>query len=283
MPQPAVPIAAFTAHDVEAVLAAQFAHQVDITRLFSVGVDILNAARALDTMGFELQLLARNGVVQAAQLNHGADAAHAGEGQTLLALAEILSHCPRQIAPEVAGLGAHCRAIASHTATCTSLARRHTQHLKSLLLVLGREGGDAGAATLAAQLETVRLGEEAGLVVLQRVADGLQIEPVVRTNIRLIAARCSAALRELERLLEETGTCLRETHGMLHGIGRIAGTVNYLGINVAIEAAHCDRRGENFRQLAADIQATVDGFEQKLLAIRLSAERGRVLLKALGA
>lgn len=279
----AASIASFAAHGVDAVLEARFAHQVDITRLFSVGVDILNAARALDTMGFELQLLARNGVVQAAQMNHGADAAHAGEGQTLLALAEILSHCPRQIAPEVAGLGAHCRSIASHTATCTSLARRHTLHLKSLLLVLSRECGDAGAAALASQLEIAPLGAEAGLVVLQHVADGLDIDPVVRANVRLIAQRCATALRELGRLLDDTGTCLRQTEGLLHGIGRIAGTVNYLGINVAIEAAHCDRRGENFRQLAADIQATVDGFEQKLLAIRRSAERGRLLLQVLGA
>jgi hypothetical protein len=95
--------------------------------------------------------------------------------------------------------------------------------------------------------------------------------------------RCAAALRELGRLLDATGMCLRQTEGLLHGIGRIAGTVHYLGINVAIEAARCDRPGENFRQLAADIQATVDGFKQKLLAIRHSAERGRVLLQALGA
>jgi hypothetical protein len=243
MTRTAASIGTFTIHGVDAVLAGRFAHQVTITQLFSVSVDILNAARALDTMGFELHLLACNGVVQAAQMNHGAEAAHAGEGQTLLALAEILSHCPRQIAP----------------------------------------GGDAGAATLAARLETAPLGEEGGLVVLQQLADGLDIDPVVRANVRLIAQRCAAALRELGDLLDDTGTCLRQTDGMLHGIGRIAGTVHYLGINVAIEAAHCDRRGENFRQLAADIQATVDGFEQKLLAIRRSAERGRVLLQALGA
>ena len=271
------------AHAVDDALAGLLAHQVDITRLFSVGVDILNAARALDSMGFELQLLARNGVVQAAQMNHRAGAAHRGEGQTLMALAEILSQCPRQIAPDVAGLGERCRAIASHTATCTSLARRHYQHLKSLLLVLCRECADTRAANLAATLDPIQLRAAGGFDALLREVAGWTLEPTLRANIGLIAGRCVAALRELQSLLNDTETCLRETGSILQGIARTAGTVNYLGINVAIEAAHCDQRGESFRQLAADIQSTVTGFEQKLQAIRLSAERGRTLLKALGA
>lgn len=252
-----------------------------MTRLFSVGVDILNAARTLDSMSAELQMLARNGVVQAAQMNRTSRGDH-GEGASLLALAEILSGCPRRIAAQVARLGERCRAIASHTAHCSSLARRHTQHLNSLLLVLRRECGAGQADGLAVQLRDARLRGPGGLERALAQAECGHLPPALAANVRMIAERSAATARNLAGLLRQTGTCLRETEGILRAIERIADTVNYLGINVAIEAAHCADRGANFRQLAHEIQATVSRFEHKLQGIRHTAERGRVLLEALG-
>jgi len=256
------------------------AHQVEMTRLFSVGVDILNAARTLDSMSAELQMLARNGVVQAAQMNRSGRGGH-GEGASLLALAEILSGCPRRIAAELARLGERCRAIASHTAHCSGLARRHTQHLNSLLLVLGRECGAGQAEELAGMLRAAGLRRPGDLGRVLARADGWQLPPALAANLRMIGERGADTARKLAALLQQTGACLRETEGILRAIERIAETVNYLGVNVAIEAAHCADRGENFRQLAQEIQATVARFEQKLRAIRHTAERGRVLLAAL--
>ena len=256
-------------------------HQLDITRLFSVGVDILNASRALDTMAFELQLLARNGVVQAAQMNHAAAGTGNGDGQSLLALAEILSNCPREIGPSLVELGDHCRTVATHTAHCMSLARRHTQHLKALLLVLGRETDEAKSGALMRLLGTTSLRAEQAASRLLSVADDGGMSTTLRANLDLIAARCLTALQALAGHLADTAACLRATDDVLHTIGRVAGTVNYLGINVAIEAAHCDERGANFRQLASDIEATVQSLVQKLAAIRDSAARGRKLIKLL--
>ena len=88
-------------------------YQLMITRMFGISVDILNVARSLESMAFEMQLLARNGVVQAAKVS-------AGEGKALLALAGILSSYPGTITPEVEELGMQCKAIARQTAECSS-------------------------------------------------------------------------------------------------------------------------------------------------------------------
>lgn len=267
---------------VDAALAGLRAHQLDMTRLFSVGVDILNASRALDTMAFELQLLAQNGVVQAAQMNHEAGPQSRGEGKSLLALAEILADCPREIGPSLSDLGARCQSIATHTAHGMGLARQHVQHLKALLAVLSREAVAGGDTELVHELAVTPLRSPTAPTKLVRVCERWALAPELRANVGLIAERCAAALKGLMRHLSDTAACLRATDAVLHAITRIGGTVNYLGINVAIEAAHCDARGSNFRQLAQDIEKTVDSLKQKLAAIRDSAERGRVLIKALG-
>lgn len=270
-------------HAVEQALAGLRGHQIDMTRLFSVGVDILNASRALDTMAFELQLLAQNGVVQAAQMNHADGGQGRGEGKSLLALAEILADCPREIGPSLAELGEHCQEIATHTAHCMGLARQHVQHLKALLAVLSREAIAGGDAELVQALAATPLRSPAAPSKLARVCERWALAPELGANVGLIAERCTAALEGLTRHLADTAACLRATDSVLHAISRVGGTVNYLGINVAIEAAHCDARGSNFRQLAQDIDKTVASLQQKLAAIRDSAERGRILIKALGA
>jgi hypothetical protein len=268
---------------VDAALAGLRAHQLDMTRLFSVGVDILNASRALDTMAFELQLLAQNGVVQAAQMNRAAGPQARGEGKSLLALAEILADCPREIGPSLVELGAHCQEIATHTAHGMGLARQHVQHLKALLAVLSREAVAGGDSELVHELAATPLRSPVAPPKLMRVCEGWGLAPELRANVAVIAGRCTAALKGLTRHLADTAACLRATDAVLHTITRVGGTVNYLGINVAIEAAHCDARGSNFRQLAQDIEKTVGSLQQKLGAIRDSAERGRLLIKVLGA
>jgi hypothetical protein len=266
----------------DAALGGLLAQQAQMTRLFGVGVDILNASRALDAVSFELQLLARNGIVQAAQLNHATAPAQHGAGRSLLALAEILADCPRRIAPALATVTAQCRAIATHTAHCMGLARRHAQHLKALLLVLDREApGErhalcrrlTGRASRRAQIGDI------SSTLMTTPTSG----PLVRANLALLVERCTASARELAASLEAAAQCLRATDQALHAIDQIVGTVNYLGLNVAIEAAHCAALGARFGQLALEVDAAVHSLEQKIGTIRDRAGHGRRLIEALGA
>lgn len=266
---------------VDAVLHDLLGQQAQMTRLFGVGVDILNASRALDDVSFELQLLARNGIVQAAQLNHATAPAHHGAGRSLLALAEILADCPRRIAPALATVTAQCRAIAAHTADCMGLARRHAQHLKAALLVLDRElPAERQALSLRLAGRASRRAHVAAIPL--PLAAAPTSEPLARANLALLVERCTASSRELAASLDAAAHCLRASDKALHAIDRIVGTVSYLGLNVAIEAAHCAALGARFGQLAVEVDAAVHSLEHKIGTIRDRAGHGRRLIEALG-
>jgi hypothetical protein len=82
---------------VHVVLEELRTRQREMKRLFPGDGDILNAARTLDSKSAEPQMLARNGIEQAAPMNRASRGGH-GAGISLLALAEILSGCRRRIA-----------------------------------------------------------------------------------------------------------------------------------------------------------------------------------------
>ena len=249
-------------------------YQLMITRLFGISVDILNVARSLESMAFEMQLLARNGVVQAAKVS-------AGEGKALLALAGILSSYPGTITPEVEGLGVQCKAIARHTAECTNLARRYYQHSKCLLTVLNREvaRGDQRFCEELAALQLTHPGE------LERLLESRlleQADPLLRENLVYIGRQCLETLQKIQVLLGQSLPCLALAEDSVGSIKRIGDTARYLGLCVGIEAAHLPGQGKtHFANLATGITTTVDGLSQKFQAIRDTIGSGRVLLTQL--
>jgi hypothetical protein len=83
----------------------------EMKRLFPGDGDILNAARTLDSKSAEPQMLARNGIEQAAPMNRASRGGH-GAGISLLALAEILSGCRCRIAANVRMLAERSAATA---------------------------------------------------------------------------------------------------------------------------------------------------------------------------
>ncbi len=263
-----------TARSGEAGSAVIAQYQLMITRMFGIAVDILNVARSLESMAFEMQLLARNGVVQAAKVP-------AGEGKALLALAGILSSYPGTITPEVEGLGAQCKAIARHTAECTNLARRYFQHSKCLLTVLNRQvahGNEQFMAELAA-LQLTHPGD------LERVLESRmlqQADPLLRENLLYLGRQCLETLRKIQELLGQSLPFLALAEDSVGSIKRIGETARYLGLCVGIEAAHLPGQGKtHFANLANGITTTVDGLNQKFQTIRDTIGSGRALLTQL--
>ena len=66
----------------------------NINQLFGICVDILNVGRTLQQLSLNMQILANNGVVQAAKIP-------GGKGRPMLALVEILNRTPKDIRPGV--------------------------------------------------------------------------------------------------------------------------------------------------------------------------------------
>lgn len=269
-PQSAVPVPA--SGEAGSLLIAQY--QLMITRMFSIAVDILNVARSLDSMAFEMQLLARNGVVQAAKVSDG-------EGKALLALAGILSSYPGTITPEVEGLGMQCKAIARQTAECTNLARRYFQHSKCLLTVLNRDVAQ-GNQEFREELAALQLTHPSDL---ERVLASRMLasaDPLVRENLLFLGRQCLETLRRIQTLLAQSLPCLTLAEDSVGSIKRIGETARYLGLCVGIEAAHLPGQGKtHFANLANGITTTVDGLNQKFQAIRETISSGRDLLTQL--
>ena len=72
-------------------------YTTDIERVFNIGVEVLNGARSMRRISFELKLLAINGIIQAAKIGNN-------QGQSLITLSGFLSDLPSQIAPELNNL-----------------------------------------------------------------------------------------------------------------------------------------------------------------------------------
>lgn len=264
-------VIARSGEDGSAVIAQ---YQLMITRMFGIAVDILNVARSLESMAFEMQLLARNGVVQAAKVP-------AGEGKALLALAGILSSYPGTITPEVEGLGVQCKAIARHTAECTNLARRYFQHSKCLLTVLNRQIADGNAEFMEelASLQLTHPGDLERVLASRMLQQG---DPLLRENLLYLGRQCLETLRKIQALLGQSLPFLALAEDSVGSIKRIGETARYLGLCVGIEAAHLPGQGKtHFANLANGITTTVDGLNQKFQTIRDTIGSGRALLTQL--
>ena len=263
-----------TARNAEAGSAVIAQYQLMITRMFGIAVDILNVARSLESMAFEMQLLARNGVVQAAKVP-------AGEGKALLALAGILSSYPGTITPEVEGLGVQCKAIARHTAECTNLARRYFQHSKCLLTVLNRQiaHGNAEFMEELASLQLTHPGDLERVLASRMLQQG---DPLLRENLLYLGRQCLETLRKIQELLGQSLPFLTLAEDSVGSIKRIGETARYLGLCVGIEAAHLPGQGKtHFANLANGITTTVDGLNHKFQTIRDTIGSGRTLLTQL--
>jgi len=253
--------------------------QQQSTQLFSVSVDILNAARVLDSMGFELQLLARNGVVRAAHLIHNTH----GDGRTLLTLAQVLAETPKALTPQIGDVVLQCQAIADHTATCTNLARRYLQHFRGLVAGLGAACPPGRERALVALLGGAELLEENGFRRGFAREISAELPAAQQTNFTLMVDCCAVLLRELRQHFVAVRECLMKVGLVLKAIGRATATVNYLGLNVGIEAAHFAGAGADFQRLGQDIEQTMLRFTEKVQRIREAAETGGALLVRLGA
>lgn len=263
-----------TARNAEAGSAVIAQYQLMITRMFGIAVDILNVARSLESMAFEMQLLARNGVVQAAKVP-------AGEGKALLALAGILSSYPGTITPEVEGLGVQCKAIARHTAECTNLARRYFQHSKCLLTVLNRQiaHGNTEFMEELASLQLTHPGDLERVLASRMLQQG---DPLLRENLLYLGRQCLETLRKIQELLGQSLPFLTLAEDSVGSIKRIGETARYLGLCVGIEAAHLPGQGKtHFANLANGITTTVDGLNQKFQTIRDTIGSGCALLTQL--
>ncbi|GMV48971.1 hypothetical protein FBQ96_00695 [Nitrospirales bacterium NOB] len=245
----------------------------NINELFGICVDILNVGRSLQQLSWSMQILANNGVVQAAKVG-------GGKGRPMLALVEILNHTPKEIRPEVASLERLCATLAKVTASSSNIAWRYHQLLASLLSTIAHSEQASTPAThdLLARLRFTTAEDVAQLMRHPRFAAEERLQ---RDNHTFIADLCQTNLVQLHERLKDAVRCLGETRQALGGLKMIGLTSRYMAFCIASEAAGLAEAEANFRNLSAEITRVVDDLDAKTRAMKDAIDHGQELLELL--
>jgi hypothetical protein len=252
-------------------------YQDDVTQLFEKCVKIQNIARSLTPIAMSIEMLAKNGVVQAARIT-------GSEGRPLVTLAEILSALPNKIVPEVEALESACRDLAETTANCAHLVRRFSMYGTSLKYVVERANN--GAATTAMGAEDVgepdNDDEEEKELTINELAEHpalASISEIEDINVKRLLQSSIDAISQLKNLIGEANLIVEQNGTRVNRIRNTGFTAHYVALNVRIEAARISQWRENFQNLATTVKNTVDDLDGRLESIETLIQESTRLMR----
>ncbi len=260
-------------HHLSPMLDALGLFKRNINQLFGICVDIMNAGRSLQLLSSSMQILAINGVAQAAKVG-------GGKGRPILALVEILNHTPREIKPEVEAIEQVCAELARLTAHSSNIVWRYYQLIAGVLAAMPQS--DQSSCLADRHLPShLRFTTPEDITQLMTDPSFQLGEPLERDNRSSIAAICRTNLTELHTRLSDAVRCLNETGRALHGLKMIGLTARYLAFCIASEAAALGEAGMNFKTLSAEIGLVVDELDARMRAMKSSIDSGQSLVELL--
>lgn len=267
------PISPMHQYPLDTMLDALGLFKRNINQLFGICVDIMNTGRSLQLLSSSMQILAINGVAQAAKV--GGD-----KGRPILSLVEILNHTPREIKPEVEAIEQVCAELARLTAHSSNIVWRYYQLIASVLAAMP-QGGESSCLADRHLPSHLRFTTPEDITRLMTDPSFQLGEPLERDNRSSIAAICRTHLTELHARLSESLRCLNETRRALHGLKMIGLTARYLAFCIASEAAALEEAGMNFKTLAVEIGHVVDELDTRTHAMKSSIDSGQSLVELL--
>lgn len=246
----------------------------NINQLFGICVDILTVGRSLQQLSISMQILANNGVVQAAKVG-------GGKGRPMLALVEILNHIPKEIRPGVQAVEQLCASVARLTASSSNLVWRYHQLIGGLLAGT-RQDHHTATEKMDETLSDLHFTTATDVVALMRhLLSMAHAGPLERENFTFIATHCQTNLADLQERLRETLRCLGNIRKALSGLKRIGMTARYMAFSIASEAAGLAEAAANFKRLSAEISQVVDDLDAKTLAMKTAIDHGEELVELL--
>ena len=267
------PISPTHQYPLDTMLDALSLFKRNINQLFGISVDIMNTGRSLQLLSSSMQILAINGVAQAAKVG-------GGKGRPILALVEILNQTPREIKPEVEAIEQVCAELARLTAHSSNIVWRYYQLIASVLAAMP-QGGQSSCLADRRQSSHLRFTTPEDITRLISDPSFQSGEPLERDNRCSIAAICQTNLTDLHTRLSEALRCLNDTRRALHGLKMIGLTARYLAFCIASEAAALGEAGMNFKTLAAEIGHVVDELDARTHAMKSSIDSGQSLVELL--
>jgi hypothetical protein len=251
-----------------AMLDALFDCNRKVNLVFGVCVDVQNVAAPLAGASFNIELLAHNGVVRAAQLDGIA-------GRPLIALTEFLSTLPKKIGPAVKEIEQLCRRLARVTADSTNRIRVYYL-LTRALLRMAESGLPEEARVRLQALANSDFTTDRDLERLVQLLEEHQVR-----GAAVVGARCQATLREVSQRIEEARQIFADIDERLQELKTIARSSRYLASCLRIEVAHLPKESDGFGSFTAEIGSTLDLLEERLAELQRIETRGEGLVRDL--
>jgi len=249
------------------------AYKTTISQLFRICMEVMTFARAMNTMVYEMELLAMNGVVHAAKVK-------GGQGKPLLALGEILSDLPSKITPEVRELESWCAQVAKNTARCADLGRHHYQQICCLVATICQYAEESQFADCD-NLARLNLTQPADITTLMKSSLFDTVPSLTRDNMNFLADRCQINSAEITQLLKHSAQCLGKGKMAAENIKAIGTTARYLALYICIEAAYLSDKQASFNNLAKTITETIDHLDEQFKSMTDILLEGELLLQQL--
>jgi hypothetical protein len=251
-------------------------YQNDVSKVFSIGVDVLNVARSLKSISMDIKLLAYNGIVQAARI--GSD-----QGKSLITLSGFLSDLPSQIAPELEDLEKLCGDLASQI-TITSIAvRKFMLYSMGLQLTFSKIYNEYSSNSQNDRETTFEI-DIFSAKELSRIKNNFILSKagdIQRNNIIFLANKNLALIADLNEMLRQTQKYISLAQKKIDRIRRNGFIANYMGSNISIEAAYLVGNQKSFAGLVNNIKDMVEVLNHRLDSILDKINGGDKLISKL--
>lgn len=246
-------------------------YSVEVGKIFQIGVDVLNGARSLKNVSLDLQLLAYNGIVQAAKIG-------TNEGKSLITLSAFLSDLPRQIAPDLKDLEKMSSLLARQITVASINIRRFLQYNVSLDASLKKFAEELGDRVF---LQNIDLSDVNDLQELSRREFHSEGGEIIKSNLKNLSNKNVDILKQVGADLSSAFSTMRKAEEKIATMKRSGFIANYMGSNILIESSYITQDKRSFLDLVNAIRNIVDTLDKKLDEILGKIFEGEVILKRL--
>lgn len=233
----------------------------DITELFGIGANILNLARSLGSISWDLKLLALNGIVQAAKTGKK-------RGQSLITLSGFLSGLPSQIAPELLELEAIATQLSRQTTYSTMTIRRNNVY-KGIAKKIFLLSENAKQFDYKKSIENKNNKEN---------INRLRLSDIQKQNLEYLSHFNNDSNVKINELLEEAIFSIRRAKIKIEKVQRHGFSATYMGSCLSIEAAYLTDNKANFIALVDNIKSIIERLDGILEQISLFISSGEKIL-----
>jgi hypothetical protein len=243
----------------------------DITKVFSIGIEVLKGSRSLQTISRDLKLLAFNGIVQAARIGNK-------QGQSLITLSGFLSDLPGQISPELNDLEMISRKLSMQITLSSISVRRFMIYTLVLMKTLQRVAKDQNYKI---DIDRINFLKSIELNKLRKHELVLNAPVYQRENIFLLIEKNLKLMEILVLGISEAQNIISRAETKIERIRRNGFIADYMGSNISIESAYLKGSNSDFSGLINNIKRIVETLNMNLDKILDKIHDGTIILSNL--